>query len=323
MPLSGPSAPAKFPLSCTITGVAVKLVNTRTLVPHPNPVTTYAEALERIAALRAKDTAQVNPVCATEVMTHGQRTKRAVIFLHGFTNCPRQFQSLGQSFFEQGYNVLLPRMPYHGYSDRLTTDYAKLTAEELAAFTDELINIGTGLGEHLTIGGISGGGVASAWAYQFRSEVAQLLLIAPSFGVTYIPKAINSGVTQLARAIPNIFIWWDSKLKLDCKPDYAYPRFATRALAEIMRLGYAVRYAAAETKPAGGRAIVVTVNNDPGVDNAVAAEIAEHWRKQNTPVIEYEFPAELKLVHDLIDPNQPWQRIDVVYPKLIELAETP
>jgi hypothetical protein len=25
-------------------------------------------------------------------------------------------------------------------------------------------------------------------------------------------------------------------------------------------------------------------------------------------------------VHDLIDPNQPKQRIDIVYPKLIELA---
>jgi carboxylesterase len=255
-------------------------------------------------------------------MSHGQRTARTMILVHGFTNCPRQFQALGQSFFERGYNVLLPRLPYHGYADRLTSDFAKLTAEELAAFTDELINIGAGLGDHLTIGGISGGGVASAWAYQFRPEVDQALIIAPSFGVTYVPQAINSGITQLARTlVPNVFIWWDSKLKINTKPDYAYPRFSSRALAEIMRLGYAVRYAAAGSKPAGGRAIVVTVGGDPGVDNAVARQLGEQWQKHNSQVIYYEFPVELKLIHDLIDPNQPWQQVDVVYPKLIELAE--
>lgn len=103
---------------------------------------------------------------------------------------------------------------------------------------------------------------------------------------------------------------------MDSKPDYAYPRFSTRGLAEVMRLGYA----AAEARPAGGRA-VVTVGADPGVDNAVTLQLAEAWEKQAGRVVRYDFPAELKLVHDLIGPNQPWQRIDVVYPKLVELAE--
>jgi hypothetical protein len=35
----------------------------------------------------------------------------------------------------------------------------------------------------------------------------------------------------------------------------------------------------------------------------------------------YEFSADLKLGHDLIDPGQPYQRVDVVYPKLMELID--
>jgi len=302
--------------------VAPQLINTRALVPSPNPTTTYPEALERLATLKAKDTAQVNPVCATQFMTHGQRTERAIILLHGFTNCPHQFHALGQNFFGRGYNVLLARLPYHGYIDRLTPDFARLTAEDLAIFADELVNIGVGLGHHLAFGGISAGGVTAAWAYQFRPEVAQALIIAPSFGVTYIPRTINSGATQLARTlVPNIFIWWDSKLKIDCKPDYAYPRFSTRALAEVMRLGYAVRQTANHTPPVGGRAIVVTVGGDPGVDNVVTDQVAQQWLSLNANVLQYEFPAELKLLHDLVDPNQPGQQVDLVYPKLMELVE--
>lgn len=301
--------------------MALKLVNTHGLESHPQPTTSYAQALERLAALQAKDGSQVNPLCNTTLLTHGQATERVIIFLHGFTNCPRQFLTLGQQFFERGYNVLLPRFPYHGYLDRLSPEFSRLTAETLAAFTDEVVDIGRGLGGHLSLGGLSAGSVASAWAYQFRADVNQALVIAPSFGVALIPHQLNSTLTTVARGLPNAFIWWDDKVKMDSKPDYAYPRFSSRALAEIMRLGYAVRYAAQSSRPAGGRAVLVTVGGDPGVDNVAASQVANAWEQHGARVIRYEFPAELKLIHDLIDPHQPWQQIATVYPKLMELAE--
>jgi len=39
------------------------------------------------------------------------------------------------------------------------------------------------------------------------------------------------------------------------------------------------------------------------------------------PVERYEFPKDLALNHDLIDPEQPNQNIALVYPKIIELIE--
>jgi hypothetical protein len=32
----------------------------------------------------------------------------------------------------------------------------------------------------------------------------------------------------------------------------------------------------------------------------------------------YEFDPNLKLLHDIMDPDQPYQRVDVVYPILLE-----
>jgi hypothetical protein len=35
----------------------------------------------------------------------------------------------------------------------------------------------------------------------------------------------------------------------------------------------------------------------------------------------YEYPANLKLAHDMIDPAQHDQQVEVVYPKLVELDQ--
>jgi hypothetical protein len=48
--------------------------------------------------LEALDGPNVNPACRTRVYTHGARTERALLLLHGFTNCPQQFDALGTRF---------------------------------------------------------------------------------------------------------------------------------------------------------------------------------------------------------------------------------
>src|SRR5258708_37317477 len=60
----------------------------------------YQEALEVVKGLQALDGPNVNPVCHTRLYTHGHRTERALVLLHGFTNCPRQFDDLGRQLFE-------------------------------------------------------------------------------------------------------------------------------------------------------------------------------------------------------------------------------
>lgn len=288
---------------------------------RPNPAQSYDEALGWIEAMQAKEGDTVNSLCRSELMTHNRTTDRAILFVHGYTNCPHQFHELGQQFFERGYNVFNARMPYHGLKDRLTKALGDLTANDLVKYVTEIVDIGVGLGQHLTLAGISAGGVCAALAAQTRSEVAQAVIISPSFEPSGIPKALTQPVLKLASSLPNAFIWWDMRARENTPLKYAYPWFATSSLAKVMRLGYEVGQLAKTSKPLAHKIIVVTNKADPAVNNAAAYEIADKWEKQGAQVVRYEFDAQYKLAHDIIDPNQPDAQPQLVYPKLIELVD--
>jgi carboxylesterase len=288
---------------------------------HPRPAADYESALRRIDALRAADTGDLNPVCRLVLMSHGHRTGRAVVLLHGLTNCPKQFEALGRVLNERGANVLIARIPHHGLADRLTPDLAHLTADELTGFGDEVIDIGRGLGDSVTVAGLSLGAVVAAWLAQERSDVDRAVVIAPLFGVPQLWSPLTPGLTRFFLWIPNQFVWWDDKTREKVPgPPYVYPRFSTRALGEVLRLADAVGLAARLAAPRTRDITVVTVAGDHAVNNRSARDVEEAWRaRSKARVVLYEFPKNMKLGHDLIDPLQPYQRVEVVYPVLADL----
>jgi esterase/lipase len=287
-----------------------------------NPASSYREALRRIHALQQLDDSDVNPLCRTEFLGHGKATKRTILFLHGYTNCPQQFHQLSELFYERGYNVLNARIRYHGLRDRLTEAISQLTAQDLIDITNEIIDIGQGLGRHVAACGLSASGTAVAWAAQTRKDLDQAVIVAPGFVLIGVPRPIASQTATVVRKLPNNFVWWDRKEKANSKPDYAYPRFSTRSLGELMRLGVMVRKAAKTSKPLAGKILVITNEADPAVNNKATYSIIKLWEKHGKVVDHYEFEKSLNLHHDLIDPNQPKQQIDKVYPKLIELIDS-
>src|SRR5437899_7230128 len=119
----------------------------------------YPEGMRIAAGLRDLDGPNVNPLCHTRVYTHGQRVERSLVLLHGFTNCPQQFDTLGRQFFDRGWNIVIPRYPRHGYTDRLNTSIAELRSEHLLAVANRSTDIASGLGERVTVAGPSLGGV--------------------------------------------------------------------------------------------------------------------------------------------------------------------
>ena len=62
---------------------------------------------------------------------------------------------------------------------------------------------------------------------------------------------------------------------------------------------------------------MITNAGDPSVDNALTAGVVDAWREWGVDVATYQFPADLELEHDLIDPSKQTQ--PVVYPRLVEL----
>jgi hypothetical protein len=64
---------------------------------------------------------------------------------------------------------------------------------------------------------------------------------------------------------------------------------------------------------------MVTVGGDIAVDNARCAELVGSWRRAGREVVAYQFPAQLRLNHDVVDPEQVGGNPAVTYPVLTRL----
>ena len=288
---------------------------------RPKPVTSYEEALARVQTMQAEDNQDLaRDVCITKLYSHGTQTEHVIILLHGFTNCPEQFNELGRQYYQAGNNVFIPRMPYHGLSDRLTDALLNLSAEDLTAFGDKVIDIAHGLGKKTTLMGISGSGTLVAWLAQNRADLDFALPIAPLFGLAFIPPSLTRLFERFILLLPNFFVWWDPRTKADnpYSSYYAYPRYPLRALVEIIRLAMMTRAQAEKSSPAADRIMVVINDAEPGVSNAEISKLLKLWQKHGKENLsEFHFEKEMRLPHDIITPGTPGVPIGDVHPRLV------
>jgi len=286
------------------------------LASHPQPAQSYAEAVQALEAINNERSSAMNPVCNGQLMTHRQKVEHAIILVHGYTSCPAQFSELGRQF----YDLLLVPLPHHGLADRLTDEQSQLIAKELSIYADKVVDIAHGLGEQITMMGISGGGVTTAWAAQNRSDLNTAIIISPAFGYQQIPTRLTAPVMNITLLLPDTYEWWDPDLKEDIGPSHAYPRYSKHGLAAFLKLGFAVQVKSWQGAPAAQRIVMVTNANDTAVNNALTSEVVRRWQAHGATIETYEFPLSWGLAHDLIDPQQPNQAIEIVYPPLIELV---
>ena len=290
----------------------------------PNPAKSYADAIDRIALIRAEeDNPEVHPLCVTRVFTHGERVNNAIVFLHGFTACPDQFDQLGRMYHEKGYNVYIPRLPRHGDQDPLGISLQGLTAEELAVAAMQAADIAQGLGERVVVSGLSGGGAMTLWLSQNRSDVAVAAPIAPFLGISMIPPFLSRALGHLPRLFPDFFIWWDpiNKVNNPFAAPYSDTRFPVHAALEILRLALSAQTQGRKTRPAAGKIVLISNANDRTVNNRDIASFTHTWEVYGEDLVTaYEFDKSLGLPHDLIRPSRPDARTDIVYPRLMELV---
>jgi esterase/lipase len=308
--------------ACIAVILVSMLKNSNTLMTqsHPHPAKDYAEAMKFFSSLPAEEPENMNPTCRSQLLTHGNKTEKAIILVHGYTSSPAQFLELGKRFFDAGYNVLIATFPHHGLADRMTKEHGRLTADELAIYADRTVDIASGLGNRVSMLGLSAGGVTTAWAAQNRKEIDTAVLVSPAFAFSKIPTILTYAAMVFYRNIPDSFEWWDPEKKENGAPPYAYPQYSHHALTELLRLGFAVKDAASEKAPSAKKIILVVNPSDDMVNHDMAKQLTEIWKRKGGNITTYSFDPSLKLPHDLIDPTQSGQRIDIVYPKLMELA---
>src|SRR5207244_11059807 len=113
----------------------------------------------------------------------------------------------GDLYVVLGNNFLIPRLPRHVYTDRLSRDHANLTVAEFKAYAEQTVDTARGLGEHLTVAGLSVSGVLAAWCAQTCSDVDLAVPISPAFGPYGVPFQLVPALGELGKLLTNLLVW--------------------------------------------------------------------------------------------------------------------
>ncbi|MFZ4598750.1 MAG: alpha/beta hydrolase [Terrimicrobiaceae bacterium] len=276
---------------------------------------------------RAPDegSSEIDPRGQSVELNHGAATEDVFVLLHGVTNSPLQFLDFGKLLYDRGANVLIPRLPFHGYRDRMTPAHQFLTAQLMLDQANRAIDRAKKIGRKITVVGLSVNGNTAAWIAQNRADVDFAVVMAPFFAARGMPDWSISPAARLFSHLPNVFVWWDPKMKdqLD-EGALTYPRFSTRSLASILGLGVEVFREAQEKPPLAKKILIMTSAADTAISNPRAEQLAEIWKKSAPGrVATYQFPLEWNVPHDWMDAQQPGQKVDIVYPILLDLLMGP
>jgi carboxylesterase len=281
----------------------------------------FTQACERIRESIARDAADpaIAQTALPRLYEHGSAVERAVILIHGFTTCPQQFEELAHRFYDRGCNVYVPRIPRHGYKDRLTRDLANLTVPELQAASQEAYEFARGLGTRVDVVGLSLGGSMALWLAQTR-PLDSVISIAPFLMPIAIPGALGMPLMRLLDYLPSMYWWWDPRVKEKCKPDYAYPGLPTHGLAECVFFGNAVVEEGAKEQPLARRCTLVTHDEESAVNNGVARRLFARWHSGSAGYGELVLKGLGPPRHDIIDPTTFPAARTLVYPKIERLV---
>ena len=300
----------------TVVVGVVAAIPTRTgdLRAHPAPAQSYAAAVALAEAQQRIDDSVAVPMGRSILLTHGHRTAKAVVLLHGFTDSPRQFADLADSLFAQGDNVYVPRLPHHAELGGDVSRLAGVTAEGLRDFADAATNVGAGLGDSVTVVGLSAGGTVAAWIGQNRRDVQRVVLIAPAFQVTHVPSFFERALVNLGSRGPNV-----THRSAATQPDLD-PGIATKGVAQVFRLGIAVRRSASDLPSSTREAIVLVNAHDGTVKSAPTFDLARDWSHNGAAVRVYEFPDSLNLPHNVMEAAHRGGNASAVYPTLTAIT---
>jgi esterase/lipase len=284
---------------------------------HPFPVANYRAAIDQVERRQAADDRVVAPGGRTVLLTHGVRTPRVDVLLHGFTDSPSQFAELADSLFHRGDNVYVPRLPHHAERSGDARALAGMTAVQLRQTADSAADVATALGDTVVVVGLSVGGTMAAWMGQHRAEVRRVVLIAPAFEAGRVPSRLEGLLINLTERLPNVT---RRSAPDSARPD-RNPGFATHALAEVLRLGKAVEKTADRAPPKAAEFAFMLNDLDRTVSSAGSLKVAKEWEAHGAQVSVYAFPASLGLPHNVLDGREPGGRPALVFPAVIALTE--
>jgi alpha-beta hydrolase superfamily lysophospholipase len=274
-------------------------------------------ALERYLE---RDHDRIAPLGRSVVLTHGRRVEKAAVLLHGISATPAQFSAISAELHARGYNVFVPRLPRHGYTDRFTGALAQMRADHLRAAARDAVAAGRELGEHVIVAGFSLGGLLTAHVAQ-HEPIDHAIAIAPFLGVAMIPNRFRRTLSELALRVPNYFGWWDPLRRDKLYPEHGYPRWSSHALAHALTLANELFADALVYPPAARRVTLVANARETAVNNRAIAHLGNLWRAHGTTVA-LERLTSVPYSHDIIEPLRAGNAAQRALPDLLRIIDS-
>jgi pimeloyl-ACP methyl ester carboxylesterase len=180
------------------------------------------------------------------------------------------------------------------------------------------VAIGALCGERVVVAGISVGATLAGWLAA-RTAIDTAIAIAPFCGIRELYGGLNDLLGATLRAAPNRFLWWDPRRKEAQPPSHGYPRFSTHALGESLLPSTTLDGTAG---PHARRVDLVRNAREPVVNDAFARRRFARLEPLGVAINHVVWEG-LPAIHDVIEPQIPQARTDLVYPRLIALVESP
>ena len=278
----------------------------------PEPMGSYEASASRVNAILEEEMPITNETSRSIFFDTGERTDEVYVLIHGLTNAPKEFAELGGLLHDRGHNVIILRMPYHGLKGLDIKELDPLTADDIRTYADEVVDIAAGLGENITVIGISGGGAAAAWIAQNRPEVQRVVLLNPFFGLAQMPMFLDPIIMNALLRLP------DLSISREPKPNrhWLYSGESGNGAAVFMSLGQSILEKAKMEPPEVLEMLILTSASDLAVDNDWADRLATEWQDQGARVQTYEFAKDLDISHASIDPFTAAQKRQLVYDQI-------
>jgi esterase/lipase len=262
-------------------------------------------SLDSVATLMSKDGDEIAVPCKSQFLSHGARTATVHVLLHGYTNAPAQFREIAHAHFDQGANVLVPRIPYHGYLDPDAHQLGNMTPAVLEAFCDEVAEEAAGLGERLIVTGLSLGGLLAGYLGKMRDEVAEARLVAPFIQPKAVPGWVDGPFDAATRALPDLYSWWNPKLhEKEVAGTWATPKFSLKAIGAQITFRRQLEHISPARTTKLDRVLLVVNDNDIAVRNDRAYDfVAQQLEPLALEVESIELKKSLGFTHDVFEPN--------------------
>jgi pimeloyl-ACP methyl ester carboxylesterase len=233
-----------------------------------------------------------NEKCRSKFFFHPHPTPKVFLFFHGFTAGPYQFEPLGETLFQSGYNVLVPLQPGHGIAGHWNGENPPPLPEDAQVYKQfvlEWFQQAKLLGEQLIMGGYSTGGTLAAWFAQEHSQsIEKTLLFAP-----YL-SGMNKLVDWLVETLPFYYEW----LNKDNPGNFGYQGFPIPAARIFLDMGQEI-LDRAKTTPATPT-LVVSSESDQATNLHEHRELFDAVLKYQPKSWYYCFDKKLKIPHTMM-----------------------